>query len=133
MLSVSYMVFFSLFPYMLKWQRRSLNLFYQNSSYLLNVLSHFNHVQLFVTLWTVAHQAPVSMGFSSHEYWSGLPCPSPGIFLTPKSELYLFCLLHWQVSALPPVIPFPKVIPLNIITMREWVSTYESEGQIFSQ
>ena len=34
--------------------------------------------QFFVTLWTVAHQAPLSMGFSSQEYWSGLPCPSPG-------------------------------------------------------
>ena len=32
----------------------------------------------FVTLWTVAHQAPLSTGFSRHEYWSGLPCPPPG-------------------------------------------------------
>ena len=40
------------------------------------VLSHFSFVQLFVTLWTVAHQAPLSMGFSRKEYWSGLPCPS---------------------------------------------------------
>ena len=30
------------------------------------------------TLWTVAHQAPLSMGFSRQEYWSGLPCPPPG-------------------------------------------------------
>ena len=35
-------------------------------------------VQLFATPWTVAHQAPLSMGFSSQEYWSGLPFPSPG-------------------------------------------------------
>ena len=42
------------------------------------VLSHFSCVQLFVTLWTVAHQATLSMGFSRQEYWSGLPCPSPG-------------------------------------------------------
>ena len=35
-------------------------------------------VWLFVTLWTVAHQASLSMGFSQQEYWSGLPCPSPG-------------------------------------------------------
>ena len=35
-------------------------------------------VQLFVTSWTVAHQAPPSMGFSRQEYWSGLPFPSPG-------------------------------------------------------
>ena len=55
------------------------------------VLSHFSHVRLFVTPWTVAHQAPLSMGFSRQEYWSGLPCcppgdrPSPGI--KPESLL----------------------------------------------
>ena len=38
----------------------------------------FNRVQLFVTLWTVAHQAPLPMGFSRQEYWSRLPCPPPG-------------------------------------------------------
>ena len=47
------------------------------------MLSCFNHVQLFVTLWTVVHQAPLSMEFSRKEYWSGLPCPSPGNLLDP--------------------------------------------------
>ena len=42
------------------------------------LLSHFRHVQLFVTPWTVGHQAPLSMGFSRQEYWSGLPGPLPG-------------------------------------------------------
>ena len=37
-----------------------------------------SHVQLFVTPWTVARQAPLSMGLSRQEYWSGLPFPSPG-------------------------------------------------------
>ena len=37
-----------------------------------------NHVQLFVIQWTVAHQAPLSMGFSRQEYWSGLPLLLPG-------------------------------------------------------
>ena len=37
------------------------------------VLSHFSHVWLFVTSWTAARQAPLSMGFSRQEYWSGLP------------------------------------------------------------
>ena len=40
-----------------------------------------SHVQLFVTPWTVAHQAPLSMGFSRQDYWSGLPCPPPGDLL----------------------------------------------------
>ena len=42
------------------------------------VLSHFSNVQLFATLWTRARQAPLSMGFSRQEYWSGVPCPPPG-------------------------------------------------------
>ena len=37
-----------------------------------------SHIRLFATPWTVAYQAPLSMGFSTHEYWSGLPFPSPG-------------------------------------------------------
>jgi len=39
------------------------------------MLSHFSHVRLFVTPWTVAHQAPLSMGFSWQECWSVLPFP----------------------------------------------------------
>ena len=37
----------------------------------------------FATLWTVAHQAPLSMGFARHEYWSGLPFPPPGDLPNP--------------------------------------------------
>ena len=47
------------------------------------VLSCFSHVQLFVTLWTVAHQTPLSMVFSRQEYWSGLPGPPSGDHLNP--------------------------------------------------
>ena len=42
------------------------------------VLSHFSHVQLFATLWTITWQAPLSVGSSRQEYWSGLPCSPPG-------------------------------------------------------
>ena len=45
------------------------------------VLSHFSLVQLFVTPWIIARQAPLSMEFSRQEYLSGLPCPSPGNLL----------------------------------------------------
>ena len=41
------------------------------------LLSRFSHVRFLATLWTIAHQAPPSMGFSRQEYWSGLPLPSP--------------------------------------------------------
>ena len=43
-------------------------------------------VRLFGTPWTVAHQAPLSKGFSSQEYWSGLPFPSPGDLPHPGTE-----------------------------------------------
>ena len=47
------------------------------------MLSRFSCVQLFVTQWTAACQAPLSMGFSRHEDWSGLPCPPPGDLPNP--------------------------------------------------
>ena len=45
-----------------------------------------SHIWLFVTLWTIALQAPLSMGFSRQEYSSGLPCPLPGDLLDPGTE-----------------------------------------------
>ena len=50
------------------------------------VLSCFSHVQLFVTPWTVAHQASLPMGLSRQEYWSGLSFPSPGDLPDPGIE-----------------------------------------------
>ena len=46
----------------------------------------FSHIWLFVTPWTVAHQAPLSMGFPRQEYWSGLPFPPPVDFPDPGIE-----------------------------------------------
>ena len=48
------------------------------------VLSHFSDVQLILTVWTVVCQAPLSMGFSRKEYWSGLPCPPSGDLSNPR-------------------------------------------------
>ena len=45
-----------------------------------------SHVQLFVTPWTVAHQAPLTMEFSKQKYWSGLPFPTPGNLPDPGIE-----------------------------------------------
>ena len=50
------------------------------------VPSHFSCVKLFATLWIVAHQAPLSIGFSRQKYWSWLPCPSPGHLPNPGIE-----------------------------------------------
>ena len=49
-------------------------------------LSDFGHVLLFATPWTIACQAPLSMGFSKQKYWSGLSCPSPGDLSNPGLE-----------------------------------------------
>ena len=50
------------------------------------MLSHFSHVQLFVTLWTVDCQAPLSIGFFRQGSWSGLPFPSLGVLPNPGIE-----------------------------------------------
>ena len=47
------------------------------------LLSSFSHAQLFAILLTMAGQAPLSMGFSRQEYWSGLPCPPSGNLPNP--------------------------------------------------
>ena len=70
------------------------------------VLSCFSRVWVFVTLWTIALQAPLSMGFSRQEYWSGLSCLPPGDLPYPGSQPGpLKCLLHWQAGSLPLVPP----------------------------
>ena len=69
------------------------------------VLSHLSRVRLLAVLCTIAHQAPLSMGFSRQEYWSGLPCPPPGDLPDPGIEHVSLSLLHWQVGSLPPAPP----------------------------
>ena len=71
------------------------------------VLSCFSCVQLFVTLWTVAHQAPLSMGFPRQEYWSELPCPSPGI---------------------APAFPVSPSLQVNSLPLSHWASPYRAVG-----
>ena len=59
----------------------------------------------FATPWTVARQAPLSMGFPRQEYWNGLPFPFlgifPGIFWTQGSNQSLLCFLHGKVDSVP--------------------------------
>ena len=59
-------------------------------------------VRLFVTPWTVAHQAPPSMGFSRQEYWSVLPFPSPGDLPDPGTEARSPTLLADALTSEPP-------------------------------
>ena len=57
----------------------------------------FSCVQLCAMLWTVARQAPLSMGFSRQEYWSGLPFPSPGDF--PDPGIKPMCLMSLALTS----------------------------------
>ena len=62
------------------------------------MLSRSRRVQLFETLWTVAHQAPLSKGVSRQEYWSGLPCP-------PCWSHNLGLILLWLAASSPKAQP----------------------------
>ena len=63
-----------------------------------------SRVQLFVTPWTVAHQAPPYMEFSRQEYWSGLPFPSPGDLPNPGIETRSPALQADTLSSEPPAL-----------------------------
>ena len=85
------------------------------------MLSHFSLVRLFVTLWTVARQAPLSMGFFRQERWSGLPC-SPGDFPNPVTEpgaSGTFCIKGGFLTAEPLGKPMPLLL---------YLKSYQTEG-----
>ena len=65
-----------------------------------------SRVQLFVTPWTAAHQAPPSMGFSRQEYWGGVPLPSPEYLLRP---VQLQNLSSWQLLPMEIYIEIPDM------------------------
>ena len=68
-------------------------------------------VQLFATLWTVAYQAPLSMGFSRQEYWSGLPFPSPRYLPDQRIKPRSPALQANTLLSEPPGKPSPRVEP----------------------
>ena len=98
------------------------------------VLSRFSSVWLFVTPWTVAHQAPLSMGFTRQEYWSGLPGPPPGNLHNPgikpvssvSSALKADSLLlsHWG----NPSQPYIYIYPLSLKPHRHKPPSHPSKS-----
>ena len=98
------------------------------------VLSHVSCVRLFEILGTIAHQAPLSMGFSRQECWSGLPFPSPGGLPHPGIKLtsltspalaggFFITSTTWEVLFTSQVCPFPWCDPsgfcLNMV-LPQW-------------
>ena len=86
-----------------------------------------SHVWLFPTTWTIACQGPLSMEFSSQEYWGGLLLQ--GIFLTQGSNSHLLGHLHWQTGSLP-LVPLGSASVQGILQARiqEWVAIAFSRG-----
>ena len=83
---------------------------------LLLLLSRFSRVRLCATPWTAAHQAPLSLGFSRQEHWSGLPFP----FLMHESEVAQSCLtLCNPIDGSPQGFSVPGILQANIL---EWVA-----------
>ena len=83
---------------------------------------HVKSLQSCLTLchpMDLARQAPLSMGFSRQEYWSGLPCPSPGDLADPGVKLHLLNLLHWQGGSLPLVPSGKPHHPLKVSQIGE--------------
>ena len=78
----------------------------------------FSCVQLFVTLWTVAHLAPLSRAFSRQEYWGGFPCPPPGDFPHPWIELMSHASPALKADSLPTEQPSLPPLPLNMSVLQ---------------
>ena len=90
-------------------------------------LSRFSRVRLCATPWTAARQAPLSVGFSRQEYWSGWPCPPRGEFFpTQGSNLRLLRLLHWQASSLPLAPRGKPIIKLGLSNPKASVLNHNS-------
>ena len=106
------------------------------------MIGHFSRVQLFVILWTVAHQAPLSMGFSRQEYWSRLPflppgdLPNPGInmvltshalaggfFATTATWEYLYPTVLWSLLVLILCLWIPYDFLHKITSPPIWMSS----------
>ena len=81
-------------------------------------MKSLSRVRLFATLWTVAYQAPPSMGFSRQEYWSGLPFPSLGDLPDPGIEPGSPAM---QADALP-----SELILGSRISLEEGMTTHSS-------
>ena len=93
------------------------------------MLSRFCHVWLCVTLWTVACQAPLSLGFFRQEYWSELPFPSPGVLPDPGINPMSPVSSALQVNSLPAE-PSGKPLLLLSLCAREFCARELGQGPV---
>ena len=90
-----------------------------------------SHVRLFATPWTVAYQAPLSMGFSRQEYWSGLPFPSPGDLPDPGIESRSPTLQADALTSEPPGKPSNEEVKVKSFSrvqlfVTPWTAAYQA-------
>ena len=91
--------------------------------------SHFCHVQLFATLWTIACQTPLSVRFSRQDYWSGLPCPPPGDLSDAGIEPSFNCLQCRRCrffTAEPPGFTIPRECGAKYLVSWKQNSSFQS-------
>ena len=85
-----------------------------------------SHVRLLVTPWTVAHQAPLSVEFPRQVYWSGLPFPLQGIFLTQVLNPHL---LHLQADSFP-LSPQKSLLQIPLLSKDEYFALVDHVGHL---
>ena len=88
------------------------------------LFSHFSSVRLFANPWTVASQAPLSLGSSREEYWSGLPCPAPGDLPNPGMEPTSAASPALQANSLP---LSHRGIPLSTVSSPKWDLSFKNK------
>jgi len=123
-------IFSKLFSYSIYADACTASLFIIIAYYIYFMWKWITRVWLFATPWTVAYQAPPSMGFSRQEYWSGLPFPSPGYLPHPgikpgspalqadalTSECIIICVFSdWVTLKLFLIFTFPNDIAMIIL------------------
>ena len=89
----------------------------QNTLSLLLLFSCSVVCDSFVTVWTVAYQAPVSLGFPRQEYWSGLPFPSPGDLPEPGINPMSLAVAGRFFTAEPPGKPIPSLASTDLFRL----------------
>ena len=87
------------------------------------VLSCFSHIRLLATLWTVALQAYLSMGFCKQEYWNELPFPPPGDFPDPRIEPMSFTSSALAGGFFPTSATWKALVAF-------WVKLYPPKGKL---
>ena len=114
----------------------------EGSSFSIVKVKSLSRVRLFATPWTVAYQAPPSMGFSRQEYWSGLPFPSPGDLpdpgIEPGSPLYRLSHqgspINTGVGSLSPLqgnLPNPGIEPRSPASQADSLPPEQQEHLLF--